>query len=257
MNRSHTTFAAVLTAGLLLTTTALFAGPAEDIAAKARQINLGNPHPETPTPKRTPAPRNQGLWQRFERGWVYWSPETGAHAVYGAIFAKWAELHWEQGFLGFPITDELAHPDGRGRFNDFQGGTIYWTPQLGAHEIHGRIRDNWARLGGTRSLLGYPVTDETSTPDRRGRFNHFERGSMYWTPQTDALEVHGMIREKWASMGWERSVLGYPTSNEFADGAFRRSNFERGYIRWSPSTGAQVIRSVPIDPGTALNPVRE
>jgi uncharacterized protein with LGFP repeats len=243
--------ALVFGAGIVL------AGAFDDIAAKARQFNLGNPHAETPAPRRTPAPRSNGFWQRFDRGWVYWTPATGAHAVYGAIFAKWAELRWEQGILGFPVSDELAHPDGRGRFNDFQFGTIYWTPTTGAHEIHGRIRDKWAQLGGTRSFLGYPLTDETTTPDGRGRYNHFEGGSIYWTPHTDAHEVYGAIRDKWASMGWERSPLGYPTSGEFSEGRFRRSNFERGYIRWSAATGAQVTRSVPIDPGTALNPVSQ
>ena len=55
--------------------------------------------------------------------------------------------------------------------------------------------------------LGYPVTDESGTPDHVGRFNHFEGGSIYWTPQTGAHEVHGAIRALWASLGWERSGL--------------------------------------------------
>jgi uncharacterized protein with LGFP repeats len=50
--------------------------------------------------------------------------------------------------------------------------------------------------------------------------------------------VHGEIRVKWASLGWERSPLGYPTSDEFQSGEYRRSNFEHGYIRWSERTGA-------------------
>ena len=62
--------------------------------------------------------------------------------------------------------------------------------------------------------MGFPVTDELGTPDGRGRFNHFEGGSIYWTPQTHAHEVHGAIRDKWASMGWERSRLGYPIGDE-------------------------------------------
>jgi uncharacterized protein with LGFP repeats len=70
---------------------------------------------------------------------------------------------------------------------------------------------------------------------------------VYWTPQTDAHEVHGEIRHKWSSLGWERSPLKFPTSDEFAEGAFRRSNFEGGYIRWSAATGAQVTKSVLID----------
>ena len=47
-----------------------------------------------------------------------------------------------------------------------------------------------------RGFLHYPVTDETGTPDGVGRFNHFEGGSIYWTPGTGAKEVHGAIRDQ-------------------------------------------------------------
>ena len=53
-------------------------------------------------------------------------------------------------------------------------------------------------------MLGYPVTDETITPDGRGRYNHFQYGSIYWTPFTAAHETHGAIRERWASLGWDK-----------------------------------------------------
>lgn len=158
------------------------------------------------------------------------------HAVYGAIRAKWVALGAFFGFLGHPGTGESATPDGRGRFNHFEGGSIYWTPQTGAFEVHGSIRDKWAATGWERGF-GYPLTDETTTPDGRGRYNHFERGSIYWTPQTGAHVIYGAIRDHWASMGWERSRLGYPTSDEkdwpgVAGG--RCSDFEHGRIVWSP-----------------------
>ena len=52
--------------------------------------------------------------------------------VKGAIRDKWAELGWERSFLGYPTTDEWPTPDGVGRFNDFQGGSIRWHPDTGA-----------------------------------------------------------------------------------------------------------------------------
>jgi uncharacterized protein with LGFP repeats len=91
------------------------------------------------------------------------------------------------------------------------------------------------------------VSDETTTPDGIGRYNHFQGGSIYWTPQTGAHEVHGFIRNKWAFLRWERGRLKYPTSDEFQDGPYRRSNFQGGYIRWSEKTGAVVTYSVKID----------
>ena len=161
-----------------------------------------------------------------------------AFQVYGEIGKKWQSLGGQNGFLGAPLNDETGTPDGIGRFNHFQRGSIYWTPQTGAHEVHGSIRDKWTSLSWERGFLGYPVSDESGTPDGVGRFNHFQRGSIYWTPQTGAHEVHGAIRDAWASKSWERGSLRYPTSDEYQDGAYRRSNFQNGYIRWSPQQGA-------------------
>jgi hypothetical protein len=156
------------------------------------------------------------------------------------IRAKWESLGGANGFLGSPTTDELPTPDGVGRFNHFQGGSIYWTPDTGAWEVHGAIRDKWAALG-WETNLGYPITDEMPTLDGMGRFNHFRRldgghASVYWTAQTGAWEVHGLIRTKWAALGYERSALGYPISDEMPtpDGAGRLSSFQGGTIYWAP-----------------------
>jgi len=158
------------------------------------------------------------------------------HEVHGDIRAKWTQLGAERSFLGYPLTDETVTPDGIGRYNHFQGGSIYWTPKTGAYEVHGDIRAKWAQLGWERSFLGYPLTDETVTPDGIGRYNHFQGGSIYWTPKTGAHEVHGDIRAKWAQLGWERSYLGYPISDELvtADGKGRYSIFQGGSLYWTP-----------------------
>lgn len=177
-------------------------------------------------------PNGRAQYNDFENGGIYWSGATGAHSVYGAIYGTWSRLGWEAGPLGLPTTSERATADGRGRYNDFEVGSIYWTPGTGAHEVRGSIRTKWIGLGAERSVLRFPTTNELGTPDRVGRFNHFERGSIYWTPRTGAWEVHGLIRDEWARRGWERSSLGYPVSDEFAVPGGRRSNFQRGYIEW-------------------------
>ena len=159
------------------------------------------------------------------------------------IAAHYAELGGPTSLLGFPLTDETATPDGTGRFNHFTGGSIYWTPATGAHEVHGAIRDKWAALGWELGVAGYPLTDETATPDGTGRFNHFTGGSIYWTPATGAHEVYGAIREQWAAMGWERSVAGYPTTDEtdipgVPGGRMNAFSATNLVIYWSAPTGA-------------------
>lgn len=186
------------------------------------------------------APDGTGRFRHYQHGSSYWHPSTGAHEVHGAIREKWSQLGWERSFLGYPKTDETATPDRQGRYNHFQGGSIYWHPFTGAHEVHGAILAKWAKLGWERSFLGYPQIDETATPDGKGRYNHFQGGSIYWHPDHGAFEVHGAIRDKWASLGWEKSVFGYPTSDEVdaPDRKGRQSNFQRGFIYWHPELRA-------------------
>ena len=195
----------------------------------------------------TTCPDGRGHFVHFQNGSIYWTSQTGAFSVHGLIRDKWASLGWERCvFLGYPITDETGCPDGVGRFNHFQNGSIYWAPQTGAFSVHGLIRDKWASLGWERcTFLGYPITDETGCPDGVGRFNHFQNGSIYWAPQTGAFSVHGFIRDKWASLGWEKSSLGYPTSDEqdMPGGGGRMNQFQYGRIYWQQSKGAWAVAS--------------
>jgi hypothetical protein len=67
-------------------------------------------------------------------GSIYWTPETGANAIYGAIRERWESLGWERSYLGYPISDEVDFPEG-GRVNEFQHGGIYWWPDVGAIDL--------------------------------------------------------------------------------------------------------------------------
>lgn len=195
-----------------------------------------------PTTDETTTPDGAGRYNHFQNhGSIYWTPNMGAWSIHGAIRDKWASMGWEAGVMGYPTTDETGTPDGVGRFNHFTGtgaSSIYWTPNTGAHAVIGAIHAEWAATGWELGPMGYPITDETVTPDGYGRYNHFSHGgSIYWTPSTGAHVVYGAIRGLWASMGWERSWLGYPTSDEFSVPGGRRNNFQNGYVFWNAANG--------------------
>ncbi len=184
--------------------------------------------------------------------------------VIGAIGDKWRSLGGAAGF-GAPLDVERPTFDGVGRSQAFSGGGfISWHPTIGAFEVHGLIAGKWLAMG--REQFGYPITDESGTPDGRGRFNHFQAvqfdgrplASIYFTPRTGAHEVHGAIRQAWAANGFERGRVGYPTSDEHASSVpgGRRNDFERGFIDFTRQHGARVHSTV-IDEGTALNPVND
>ena len=129
-------------------------------------------------------------------------------------------------------------PNGVVKFNHFSSGGIYWTRNTGAKEIHGPISDKWASFGWEHDSV-YPVTNVEQTPDRIGAYTHFSNGgSIYWSGNTGAREVHGDIRVKWASLGWETG-LGYPRSDEIKgpDGG-HYNVFGRGDLILSHGNGA-------------------
>ena len=170
------------------------------------------------------------------------------YEVHGDILAKYNALGGPQGFLGYPISNELACADKVGAYSHFEQGSIYWRPGLGSFEVHGAIHALWAKLG--YEAYGYPITDETGTPDSVGRFNHFRTffadnttadASIYWTPSTGAHEVHGAIRTNWAQIGWETSYLGYPVSDEHDANGGRQSDFQNGSIFWTAANGTQLL----------------
>ena len=194
-----------------------------------------------PTSDEQPTRDQVGRFNTFQTGSIYWSPATGAWEVRGVIRETWGRHGWEGGPLGYPLTNESPTRDGGGRYNHFQGGSIYWTERTGAQGVQGAIRSVWTSLGWENGPLGYPVTSEQPTPDGRGRFNHFQAGSVYWTETTGAAEVRGAIRDRWASLGWEQGRLGYPTSNEYDVPGGRRSDFQKGSITWNALTGLTTV----------------
>src|SRR5262245_53087224 len=71
--------------------------------------------------------------------------------------------------------------------------------------VIGAIRDKWLALGGPQSFLGQPLTDESSTPDGIGRFNHFQGGfhmKKWWNylviSSTVTILVGGIATSTWA-----------------------------------------------------------
>jgi hypothetical protein len=126
----------------------------------------------------------------------------------GLIDAKAAALG---GLPGAPLGD--LRPAGGGYVRSYQGCDIYHSAATGTHEVHGDIRAKYNAVNGPITL-GLPTTDETGTPDGIGRFNHFVRGSIYWTPDTGPMVVRDAIRQHWANQGWELGPLGYPVADD-------------------------------------------
>ena len=158
---------------------------------------------------------------------------------YTSIDAKHQSLPW----IGNPITG--IKNTNSGTFQHFEYGSIFKSANSScAYEIHGLIRDKWESLGAENSFLGFPKTDELDAK-KPGKYNHFDGGSIYWKSGSNkAYEIHGLIRDKWESLGAENSFLGFPKTDELEISDIdwgKYNHFEGGLLCSIPSYGITVI----------------
>ena len=188
---------------------------------------------------------NNGCFQNFTAGSVYWSAATGAHVLTGSIQKRWSGLHRESGSLGYPTMDTWCGLIGGGCFQTFENGSLYATSATApAYLVQGGIRDRWAAAGYESGTLGYPTSDENCGLAQGGCFSQFQKGAIYWTPTTGAQPVLTDMLTGWATVGYENGLLGYPTKattcNLTRSGCYQL--FQGGSLYFSPETGTQFIR---------------
>src|SRR4051812_36343440 len=96
-----------------------------------------------------------------------------------------------QAVLGNPVsTLEFGAHDGF--YRTYERGAIYLSPKGRVFEVHGAIYQRYVSLKAEAGVLGYPQTDETATSLGTGKFNHFDNGSIFWSPATGAWEIQGL-----------------------------------------------------------------
>ena len=127
--QTRTRFVTIALALLSSAATAAWATPVSD-----KYAQLGGPGGflGQPTIPENSTPDGVGRYRHYEHGSIYWHPRTGAHEVHGLIGQRWAELNWEQGYLGYPITDEIDTVDGGGKVSRFEGGELIWNEKTDA-----------------------------------------------------------------------------------------------------------------------------
>jgi uncharacterized protein with LGFP repeats len=77
---------------------------------------------------------NNGRYNKFQSGVIYWTAQTGAHVVRGDIRSAWDDTGGAGGPLGYPTSDETPIADGSRA--DFQHGSITviaGQPQISMH----------------------------------------------------------------------------------------------------------------------------
>jgi uncharacterized protein with LGFP repeats len=317
--------AAVLTAIVALMLAPLAAATPESDAADA----IGRAYDASGGPTGPMGPGDGGVYpigggfgQNYAGGKIFFTPDTGAHIMGGAILQKYESLGGPaDSDLGFPTIDEgpgRVSPDSRNTtFSADDKPVIFWTPDTGAHVVRGAVNAAWDKLGGSAGSLGVPTDDEifkgdlvsqkfsggeltwnrstkefiTVPPDLVGQLagltvpedatsainaarraaggplgplgdkqgeqyaigqdgagQDFTGGKIFYSPATGANVVSGQVLKKYESVGGPKGDLGLPTANE-TDGGLktgsRVSTFsaeDKPVIFWTPDYGAFIVR---------------
>ena len=262
-----------------------------------------------------------GYGRKFSDGKIFYTPETGAHLIYGAILDKYESLGGPaDSDLGFPNSNEAAGkigPKSRGStFGASDKPALFWTADTGAWAVRGAINAAWDKLGGSSGALGVPTEDErydgdlvrqkftggevawnrvsnTFTTDppaladqlaglevpldpatlinlawrtsgglggplgarqgaqtpvgADGAAQGYAGGKIFFSPQTGPHAVTGAILSKYESLGGPTGDLGYPVGAEVDGGVpnSRVNSFsapDKPVIFWTPDSGAVVVR---------------
>lgn len=169
--------------------------------------------------------------------------DGGNGGIAGGLIGHVGELHGgvDPAIIGGIIAATTT------KMSRFRGGSIVWSADTGAHEIHGEILIRWLLAGGTKGFLGRPLSNEEDEAPG-GRHSIFDGATVLWSPATGAHEIHGAIRQFHGSHGGSGGLLGFPLTDELAiigdDGKplpGRLNRFAGATVYWSPATGAHEV----------------
>ena len=202
-----------------------------------------------------------GFAQNFAGGKIYFTGNTGAHLIYGAILDKYQALGGAaDSDLGFPTIDEGAGKATDSRNSTFSAAdkpVIFWTPDNGAWVVRGAINAAWDKLGGSAGTLGVPTADESWKGDVVSQ--SFTGGEVSWNAKTKAftttpadlagqltgLDVPGDATSAIAgarrAAGGPQGPLGDEQGAQYKVGDGVAQNFAGGTIFYSPATGAHAV----------------
>lgn len=193
---------------------------------------------------------------------IFWTPDSGAWVVRGAMNIAWDKLGGSAGILGVPVADETY--DGDVIDQKFTGGEVSWNsstkvfttvpPDL-ASQLDGvavpmdattAINQAWRANGGFAGPMGARQGGPSTVGDG-GVVQAYAGGKIYYTPTTGAHAVTGAILSKYETVGGPTGDLGFPVATE-ADGGAPNSRVtvfsasDKPVIFWTPDNGAIVVR---------------
>lgn len=164
--------------------------------------------------------------------WRNWMSLVKGPGIRGITFNTWNG--YTEGYVAAPtqehgytvynwLRDLFTPPPWNYDHTHYEGG-------IRTFRVYGAICEKWVQLGSDRGF-GAPISEEQASG--AGRVSFFADGkAIYWSLRTGAHEVHGIIAQKYFTLGGGASVLGLPVTDEITEGNSKTVYFEHGRMEW-------------------------
>ncbi|WP_052120971.1 AbfB domain-containing protein [Amycolatopsis sp. MJM2582] len=173
---------------------------------------------------------------------ISWIPVGPNPSITTKIDERWLNEDW-WGWNGLGPQTQPENILNGIRYKRFQKGGAFWSAQHGVVRILDPLLNKYLESGG-RNIPGFiPSGDTGYLPDGKGMRNLFAgpRG-IWYHPDIGPKLIYGAIFDRWAALQYERSRLGYPTSDEMDFPGVpgkRVSYFQHGRIEHTAAEGAK------------------
>lgn len=182
---------------------------------------------------------NDALYQAFQKGVVYYRPDTGVHAILGSIWGLFQQGGVDK--FGLPTAD-VQSGDKDVQYQKFTKGVILLTADHQATLMPEAIQAAWANQKGEKGTLGVPAGGVTSVNDGTIQYQSvaFHGGTVFLPKGGNSAFVlsTGPIFDFWKAHG---GPLGSATSNLVINGGTSYQEFQKGVVYYSKATGAHAI----------------
>ncbi len=171
--------------------------------------------------------RNGRGGQVFQNGNIYVFANGEAHSVTAPIRDAYAAVNYQDGALGYPVSERQCDQPSGVCWQDFEGGEIMSAGST-AWTTSDDIRTRWLDNGGPTGDLGKPTSGLEIYSSGTGQ--GFTGGSIFWSQATGAHAVYLKIRAVYSANGWYGGTYGYPTAEQTCTSTECSQTFQRGTI---------------------------
>ncbi|MBR6134216.1 hypothetical protein IKQ38_01925 [Candidatus Saccharibacteria bacterium] len=169
--------------------------------------------------------------QKFENGIIIKNDEN-YYVVSDEIYKKVAK----NTSIGKPTMDANCNIGHEGAcVQTFENDVIIYSPETGAHNNNGRIREKFRSLNGVDGEFGFPIEDIIESNSMTCQ--KYQNGMICLTEDDESYTVSGSIYKKYIDLPFN---YGNPlmNANDSIGKMGAVQSFDEGVIIYSPNTGA-------------------